>query len=1273
MSNYNKSFNFRNGVQVDEDDLIVRGSLVGIGTTIPRSELDVRGNIDISGLVTSRSLYVSGIATFTDVRIGTGITIYGNSGIISATYYGDGSNLRGIPTSQWVDINPGTGVTSIYAIGNVGIATTGPTNTLQIGGKVENGDSGVGISSSGNIYASGIVTATTFVGSGSNLTGLNASQITSGTISEDRLPENLNATGIITAATLQAAQINNTGIATISDLKLGQTNISGVATVGFATVSAAYINSLTVGVVTASSLVATSDISVSTLKDVERLSVTGIATVGLVSASDAYVTGVTTTGTISATTGTITNLSATNSASLNNTVVTNLNVTGIATVGMMTSPTIYVGVATIARAEVSAVIAGLTTTTQFVSGAVRIGYGATNEIDTVHTDLVLDSAGGTVVVDDNLNVTGVATVSGALRAATSVLPDQDLGADLGSSSEYFKRAYIGEVNVGAASSNEITTRSNTLILDSNAGLVQVDDNLSVVGYTYLTGVTTASGTFRAATSVLPDQDLGADLGSSSEYFKRAYIGEVNVGAASSNEITTRSNTLILDSNAGLVQVDDNLSVVGYTYLTGITTVQGNLVPDSDQNTALGTASLRFSDAYVDNIRIGVGSDNEISTASGNLKLNAASDLVEISSELSVGGRTTLVGIATIQSGIVPNSDLGSNIGQSSKAFGAAHISGVRIGAGATTLIDTRGGSLVLDSNENKVVVDSDLTVNDSSNLLNEVYIGSSGNSLYVNTTLNRIGIGTSAPSSDVEVVRNGNLNVELVSETGSATLALAQSLGIGNDSGNITYSNGDLSIANKSDTGSINIELAAGTGINTNAFVNIRNKGTSIVSIGDSGVIGINKINPEHPLDVNGNLVVDGSAKITGIVTIGTGINEVTFGASDLVFNANLIGNVYSDSGISTVRNLDVNENVSIGATLSVDAGIGSFGSGVAIGNTNALITDAVGISPLLNVDGSARINGSILFTQNNSTVGIATTGIRADDRPSLTGEDSNFPNVNYGNLQVGGDISVTGYSGGASIFVAGPVGNTTAFLTYLDDRIVYDQNYQYRVGINTHVPRSCLDLGASASPLILPSMDNARKQYNIANPHNSRITVYGASTGDAGISGSLMFNTSTGRAELGIGNTGIMCGIATLTYNGSDHAAFLPPVLTTAEATSLTNSGVPRGSLIYNRTAEELQIKNASAFVGINFVKSFGRVNSGTLQSGSHNATYSNPSGSIARITFDNALPSANYTIVYSHANSNGTWSNVTNTITDQQTTYFEITWGTLSSLDWYFVVLQA
>jgi len=1028
MSNYNKSFNFRNGVQVDEDDLIVRGSLVGIGTSVPRSELDVVGNVDVSGLVTSRSLYVSGIATFTDVRIGTGITIYGNAGIISATFYGDGSNLVNIPTSQWVDVNPGSGVTSIYAIGNVGIATTSPTNTFQVGGRVEDGDSGVGISSAGNIRASGIVTASSFDGDGSALTALNASQITTGTISEDRLPENLNVTGIVTAATLEVTQINNTGIATISDLKLGQTNISGIATVGFLTASAGFVNNLTVGVATATIVKVNDYLDTCCITGLERLVVVGVATVGLISASDAHFSGVTTTGTLRATSGIITSLTISNDVTLNNATVTNLNVTGITTVGMMTAPTIHVGVATISVLNVTGLNAGVTTSTQIYTGDLQFAVSANGEIDTS---------------------TGILT---------------------------------------------------------------------------------------------------------------------------------------LDSDAGVVQVDDNLVVTGYTYLTGITTVQDSILPDSDQDAALGSASLRFSDAFVDNIRIGVGSDNEVSTGSGNLKFDSASKLVEVADRFKVAGETYLTGITTVQNGLVPDSDLGSTLGAAGKAFDGAHLDGIRIGIAATTTIDTRGGKLVLDSVENVVEINNDLTVNEVANLLDHLYVGPNGNDLFVDSTLNRIGIGTSAPSNDIEVTRSGNLNVELVSETGTATVAIGQSLGIGNSSVTIAYSNKDLSIANK-DTGSINIEMSAGTGIDTTSSLNVIHAGSTLISVGYSGVTGVNKSNPEHALDINGNLVVGGNAKVTGIVTIGSGVNEVTFGAPDATINANLVGNVYADAGFSTFRNVDVEDVVSIGATLSVTGvGIGSFQTGLVIGTSKELLTDGIGISPILNVSsGDMRVAGSSLFSNADSKVGIATTGFLIDDRPSLAAEDSNFPGVNYGVLQLKGDMSVTGYSGGSSIFVAGPVGNTTAFLIYQDTRILNDQNYQYSVGINTHVPRSCLDLGASASPLILPTMDAARKQYMIANPPASRINVYNASTGDANISGSLLFNTSTGRAELGIGNTGIMCGIATLTYNGSDHAAFLPPKMTTTDRNAMTSSGIPDGAIIYNSSTDKLQLRAAGAWVDLN------------------------------------------------------------------------------------------
>ena len=176
MANIKKSFNFRNGVQVDDDNLKVSATgLVGIGTTVPTEALDVRGNLVVSG-VSSAATIQAGVLTVTTFNptsiIGAGISVV--SGVVTAssgivTYYGDARFLQGLPTSQWEDVNTGFGVSSIYNTGgNVGIATSNPQFTLQVGGDVNSNKDGVGISSAGNIKISGIASASQFSG---NLTG----------------------------------------------------------------------------------------------------------------------------------------------------------------------------------------------------------------------------------------------------------------------------------------------------------------------------------------------------------------------------------------------------------------------------------------------------------------------------------------------------------------------------------------------------------------------------------------------------------------------------------------------------------------------------------------------------------------------------------------------------------------------------------------------------------------------------------------------------------------------------------------------------------------------------------------------------------------------------------------------------------------------------------------------------------------------------------------------------------------------------------------------
>ena len=226
MANIKNNFNFRNGVQVDDDNLLVTETgLVGIGTTIPNEALDVRGNVIVTGFTstTTAQIGVLTVTTFVPNQIvGAGLSVL--SGIVTAqgagilTYFGDARNLQGMPTSQWEDKDVGLGFTSIYNTGgNVGVGTEDPRSTFQVGNNADAGEKGVGISSVGNINATGIVTAPSFIG---NLTG-----DVSGRITGD-LVGNINSAGVSTFTTLD---VNGD-----SDFD-GHTNIDNLSVAGVST------------------------------------------------------------------------------------------------------------------------------------------------------------------------------------------------------------------------------------------------------------------------------------------------------------------------------------------------------------------------------------------------------------------------------------------------------------------------------------------------------------------------------------------------------------------------------------------------------------------------------------------------------------------------------------------------------------------------------------------------------------------------------------------------------------------------------------------------------------------------------------------------------------------------------------------------------------------------------------------------------------------------------------------------------------------------------
>ena len=174
---------------------------VGIGTTNPRFALEVgavgasgttlfvNGDARVTGIVTigPASITLNGITNI--INVGTGITINGSTGIISATAIVlGGTTLTGaavtfITAGSGISVNQCTGNVTITATGgggssqwvttaagihtlsNVGIGTTNPTSALTV---------------TGNGTFTGVVTATTFVGAltGTATTATNAQGLT---------------------------------------------------------------------------------------------------------------------------------------------------------------------------------------------------------------------------------------------------------------------------------------------------------------------------------------------------------------------------------------------------------------------------------------------------------------------------------------------------------------------------------------------------------------------------------------------------------------------------------------------------------------------------------------------------------------------------------------------------------------------------------------------------------------------------------------------------------------------------------------------------------------------------------------------------------------------------------------------------------------------------------------------------------------------------------------------------------------------------------------
>jgi len=253
-----------------------------------------------------------------------------------------------------------------------------------------------------------------------------------------------------------------------------------------------------------------------------------------------------------------------------------------------------------------------------VADAIQIGITGASEIDTSSGDLTLDSAGGTVIIDDQLSVTGVSTFTGVIDANGG--------------------ATIDNIQIGITDNNEIDTSSGGLTLDSASGQTTIDDNLSVTGVSTFTGATTFTGAI--------DANGGAT------------IDNIQIGVSGDNEIDTSTGNLTLDSNGGTVTVDDNLTVTAGNDLvvSDLTNTRVLLagasseITDSADLTFTGNVltvnnTIDVTNIEVTNVKAKDGTTS-ITITDGNGNVGIASDLT-VSGKLTVLGSQTEVNTETL--------------------------------------------------------------------------------------------------------------------------------------------------------------------------------------------------------------------------------------------------------------------------------------------------------------------------------------------------------------------------------------------------------------------------------------------------------------------------------------------------------------------------------------------------------------------------------------------------------------------------------------------------
>ena len=568
MANIKKTFNFRNGVQVDDDNLIVnKNGLVGVGTTVPTEALDVRGKVKViqdanvpgsgeinatTGIITSLTVTDTLIVNSSNVstgQVGQGVIVGSPAGIVTATsvgivtYYGDGQYLENVPTSQWENVNIGLGYTSIYARGNVGVNTVDPRFSFQVGGNnnVSSFVKGVGINSSGDIVATGILTATSVE---SNLVG------------------NLSS-----------------GIATITNIKGTGADIIGIVT------ATEFKGDVTGNIVSDSSTVTS-------------LSGSGINVTGIITAGTGFTGPLTGNVTGNLTGGVLGDvISGISTITILETTHINSNpTTGIITTGILNAGFSNIGV----------------TTSSILNVSDKLGIGVNNPIHNlqvystgISTATIIGNESATLYVSQRVpSATGIGESVGGIRFGNDLKSLDIFNGDLGDVNNYIHLGSFAGINTGSFRWFHKTNNNvMTLTYDGKLGINKPNPEtaLDVVGLSTFTGNVKVAGNLEvtgtlSAPATIPDIINGSNINATSGISTFNHIDVANITKTSKVAIGTAFENVVADIDAQASTALFNKVGIGSTMFNNDLQVDGNA---SIKRLGVGTDGVRCAVDFQD--------------------------------------------------------------------------------------------------------------------------------------------------------------------------------------------------------------------------------------------------------------------------------------------------------------------------------------------------------------------------------------------------------------------------------------------------------------------------------------------------------------------------------------------------------------------------------------------------------------------------------------------------------------------------------------------------